>query len=153
MLIPTLVGVSLICTAFARLLPGDAVDILTAETSTSGGPSEIKTLVDQQLIKAGVDPLKATFSDRNKIQQPLIEAELRKKGIDPAKRVTASAILFWRACARARADRFQCWASIRLCRARKSKIASAFACKPPTCQQRCACKKRWSCLDRFTRAA
>lgn len=83
LLIPTLIGVSLLVTAFVRLLPGDAVDILTAETTSSGGPQAIKAVVDQKLVAQGIEPLRATFSQRNAAQAALVDAQLKSQGINP----------------------------------------------------------------------
>lgn len=98
LLIPALMGVSLIVTAIARLLPGDAVDILTAETTSTGGPQEIKVIIDELLIEEGVDPLTAGFAQRDVHKQALIDEELERMDLEPseatdAERVTAEAQL------------------------------------------------------------
>jgi peptide/nickel transport system permease protein len=89
LLIPTLIGVSLLVTAFVRLLPGDAVDMLTAESTSSGGPQAIKSVVDQRLVAQGIDPLRATFSQRNSVQTGLVDSELKSEGIEPSKATAA----------------------------------------------------------------
>lgn len=89
LLIPALIGVSLLVTAFVRLMPGDAVDILTAETTSSGGPQAIKAVVDQKLIAQDIDPLRATFSQRSAVQTTLVDTELKSEGIDPANATAA----------------------------------------------------------------
>lgn len=89
LMIPTLIGVSLLITALLRLLPGDAVDILVTENSVGGGSQAFKEIVDQKLIASGVDPIQAGFGERIKIENELIEGQLKREGIDPAKATDA----------------------------------------------------------------
>lgn len=84
LIIPTLVGVSLLVMAFVRLLPSDAVDILTADTVSTGGPQEIRAEVSKRLIAQGIDPVKATLPQRQQAEAALIGEQLREDGIDPA---------------------------------------------------------------------
>jgi peptide/nickel transport system permease protein len=82
LMIPTLIGVSLLITALLRLLPGDAVDILVTENSVGGGSQAFKEIVDGRLVAAGIDPLQAGFGDRIKIENELISGQLKREGID-----------------------------------------------------------------------
>jgi peptide/nickel transport system permease protein len=84
LMIPTLIGVSLLITALLRLLPGDAVDILVTENAVGGGSQVFKEIVDQRLVAAGIDPVQAGFGDRIKFEDQLIAAQLERDGIDPA---------------------------------------------------------------------
>jgi hypothetical protein len=72
LMIPTLIGVSLLITALLRLLPGDAVDILVTENAVGGGSQVFKEIVDQRLIAAGVDPVQAGFGDRIPVENELV---------------------------------------------------------------------------------
>jgi len=85
LMIPTLIGVSLLITALLRLLPGDAVDILVTENAVGGGSQVFKEMVDQKLRAGGIDPVQAGFGDRIKVENELIGAQLKKDGIDFAK--------------------------------------------------------------------
>lgn len=83
LMIPTLIGVSLLITALLRLLPGDAVDILVTENSQGGGSQAFKEIVDQQLTRQGIDPVQANFNDRIKIENDLVAGQLTKEGLNP----------------------------------------------------------------------
>ena len=83
LMIPTLVGVSLLVTAFLRMLPGDAVDILVTENAVGGGNATFKLLVDEELEKQGIDPAEASFGQRSDTEAEIISEELRNRGIDP----------------------------------------------------------------------
>lgn len=89
LMIPTLVGVSLLITALVRLLPGDAVDILLNEGGSSQGPASLKLVVDEQLVKDGVDPLKATFDQRSKAERTVLTPKLEELGFAPNTTDTA----------------------------------------------------------------
>ena len=84
-MIPTLLGVSLLVTAFVRMLPGDAVDILTSNSEVQGRDEIVKATVRQGLVKEGKDPATAAFQDRKRIENGLIDAQLKQDGLDPAK--------------------------------------------------------------------
>jgi ABC-type dipeptide/oligopeptide/nickel transport system permease component len=84
LMIPTLIGVSLIVTALMRLLPGDAVDILVTENAVGGGNATFNLLIDDQMEKMGVDLETATFQDRLAAETELINAYLIERGKDPA---------------------------------------------------------------------
>src|SRR5262249_2940035 len=84
LIIPTLVGVSLLVTGLVRLLPVDAVDILAAGGQVIGGSQALKGMVDERLTARGVDPLKATFADRAKVEDEIVAGQLQKDGINPA---------------------------------------------------------------------
>lgn len=62
LMIPTLIGVSLLVTGLLRLLPADAVDILVAGGELQGGREALNDLVDKRLVKEGQDPAAATFA-------------------------------------------------------------------------------------------
>ena len=83
-MIPTLVGVSLLVTAFVRLLPGDAVDILVTENSVAGGNQAFIQLVNRHIERQGLDPATVDFATRKAAEDELIAEQLAKKGIDPA---------------------------------------------------------------------
>ncbi len=85
LMIPTLVGVSLLVTALLRLLPADAVDILVAGGEVQGGQAAFKELADQRLAADGKDPAKASLTDRARAENAVIDQELKKEGIDPAQ--------------------------------------------------------------------
>jgi peptide/nickel transport system permease protein len=89
LVIPTLLGVSLLVTAFVRMLPGDAVDILTANNEIQGRDQILKEYVNTELVKQGKDPATAGFPDRRPIQIKLEDEQLRKDGLDPAKATDA----------------------------------------------------------------
>jgi peptide/nickel transport system permease protein len=79
LMIPTLIGVSLLVTAFLRLLPGDAVDILVTENSVGGGNQAFIALVDDHLREQGLDPATASFGDRNRAENEIIAGQDRLK--------------------------------------------------------------------------
>lgn len=71
LIIPTLIGVSLVVMGMIRLLPGDAVDIVVSENTTGGGLAGFERLVDQELkdpswpgIEPVQDPSEADFAQR-----------------------------------------------------------------------------------------
>lgn len=82
LMIPTLLGVSLLITALTRLLPGDAVDILLNEGASSQGPASLKAVVDERLVEVGVDPLKASFDERSAAEKEVIKPKLDELGFD-----------------------------------------------------------------------
>jgi peptide/nickel transport system permease protein len=84
LMIPTLMGVSLLVTALVRLLPGDAVDILVSQGEVQGGSAILKQLVDARLEKEGIDPLTAGFAEQNRVKTAIIDEQLRKDNRDPA---------------------------------------------------------------------
>src|SRR5690242_13902814 len=83
LIIPTLLGVSLLVTGLVRILPGDAVDILTAGDQVIGGGQAWREIVDARLAEQGIDPLKASFADRGKVEDSIISAQLQKDGVNP----------------------------------------------------------------------
>jgi len=83
LMIPTLLGVSLLVTALMRLLPGDAVDILVTENAVGGGNATFNLLIDERLRDDGKDPATATFQDRLAIETELVNDYLTKQGKDP----------------------------------------------------------------------
>ena len=85
LMIPTLVGVSLLVTALLRLLPADAVDILVAGGEVQGGQAAFKELADKRLTADGKDPAKASLTDRARAENAVIDQELKQEGIDPAQ--------------------------------------------------------------------
>jgi peptide/nickel transport system permease protein len=89
LMIPTLIGVSLLITGLLRLLPGDAVDILVTENAVGGGSQVFKEIVDGRLRAKGIDPVQAGFGDRIKIEDELMAAQLKKDGIDFEKATDA----------------------------------------------------------------
>ncbi len=89
LIIPTLLGVSLLVTAFVRMLPGDAVDILTANNEIQGADEIFKAEVAERLVAQGKDPATAGFPDRKPIEDAIVAEQLRKDGIDPAKATDA----------------------------------------------------------------
>lgn len=98
LMIPTLLGVSLLVTGMLRLLPGDAVDIMVTENASSGGNREFVLLVNAELEDQGRDIEAATFGERKVIEDRLIAEELVKLGIDPetanaAQRLDAKNVL------------------------------------------------------------
>ena len=82
LMIPTLLGVSLLVTAFVRMLPGDAVDILTANNEIQGRDEILKSVVNERLVAKGIDPAKAGFPDRKPIQDEIVAAQLKQDGLD-----------------------------------------------------------------------
>ncbi len=82
LMIPTLLGVSLLVTGMLRLMPGDAVDIMVTEFATSGGNQEFRLLVDHVLEAEGKVAAEAGFSERLAIEKQIITDELAKDGID-----------------------------------------------------------------------
>ena len=84
LMLPTLAGVSLLVTAFVRLLPGDAVDILTANNEFQGRDQVLKKTIDAGLVKQGKDPATAGFADRKPIETALVNEQLKRDGRDPA---------------------------------------------------------------------
>ena len=89
LMIPTLLGVSLLVTAFVRMLPGDAVDILTANNEIQGRDEILKKSVAEILVKEGKDPLTAAFQDRKRIEDGFVNVQLEKDGLNPATATTA----------------------------------------------------------------
>ncbi len=89
LMIPTLLGVSLLVTAFVRMLPGDAVDILTANNEIQGADEIFKGTINAELVKQGKDPATAGFPDRKPIEDKIIATQLVKLGFDPAKATDA----------------------------------------------------------------
>ena len=83
LMIPTLIGVSLLITGLLRLLPADAVDVLVAGGEVQGGGEAFKELVDQRLVKDGKDPAKATITDKARAENALIGEQLKRDGKDP----------------------------------------------------------------------
>ena len=84
LVIPTLIGVSLLVTGLLRLFPGDAVDILVADTAITGGPNALKATTDEQLRRRGINPDTAAQEQRTAIENDLVDRQLRAEGIDPA---------------------------------------------------------------------
>ena len=80
LMIPTLLGVSLLVTGMVRLLPGDAVDILLAENSVGGGNETFVLLVNEELENptwAGTEPVDsetATFGQRQQAEFDILAA-------------------------------------------------------------------------------
>jgi peptide/nickel transport system permease protein len=89
LIIPTLLGVSLLVTAFVRMLPGDAVDILTANNEIQGREEILKATVSSRLKAEGKDYVSASFADRGRVQNDIINEQLKKDGVDPAKATDA----------------------------------------------------------------
>lgn len=83
LMIPTLLGVSLLVIGMMRMLPGDAVDILVTENAVAGGSAAFIDLIDAELEEEGVDPAEATFQQRNDIEVRLIDEQLVAKDLDP----------------------------------------------------------------------
>ncbi|MCK9518029.1 MAG: ABC transporter permease [Dehalococcoidia bacterium] len=84
LMIPTLVGVSLLVTAFVRLLPGDAIDIILSNSEVQGASTEFKAMVDGELASRDIDPTAASFADRIAVENEFIDEQLRDQGVDPA---------------------------------------------------------------------
>jgi peptide/nickel transport system permease protein len=83
LMIPTLIGVSLVVTGLLRLLPADAVDVLVAGGEVQGGGEAFKELVDARLRDDGKDPLTATITDKARAENALIGEQLKRDGQDP----------------------------------------------------------------------
>jgi peptide/nickel transport system permease protein len=83
LMIPTLLGVSLLVTGLLRLLPADAVDVLVAGGEVQGGGEAFKELVEARLVKDGKDPLTASIKDRARAENALIGEQLKRDGKDP----------------------------------------------------------------------
>ncbi|HNM77740.1 MAG TPA: hypothetical protein PKI89_05200, partial [Tepidiformaceae bacterium] len=83
LMIPTLVGVSLLVTGLLRLLPADAVDVLVSGGEVQGGGEAFKELVEKKLIEDGKNPATATITDKARAENALIAAQLKKDGQDP----------------------------------------------------------------------
>lgn len=83
LMIPTLIGVSLLIMFFIRLLPGDAVDILISQTEVQGLAGSFKDLTDRELEKRGFDPATAPPAERQAAEKKLIDDQLRRDGLDP----------------------------------------------------------------------
>jgi peptide/nickel transport system permease protein len=83
-MIPTLVGVSLLVTAFVRLLPGDAVDILTSNNEFQGRDQMFGDILRARLTKEGIDPLNPPFQDKKRVENAIVDEQLRRDGRDPA---------------------------------------------------------------------
>ncbi len=72
LMIPTIMGVSLVVMGMIRMLPGDAVDILVSENVAGGGAQGFETLIDQELrepswpgVEPHPNPEEAGFLERN----------------------------------------------------------------------------------------
>ena len=91
LMVPTLVGVSLLVTALLRLLPSDAVDILVAGGEVQGGPESFNEIVNARLARQGKDPttLGSFNSDRLLMEKTVVNEQLQREGIDPAKALDA----------------------------------------------------------------
>jgi peptide/nickel transport system permease protein len=89
LMIPTLIGVSLVVTGLLRLLPADAVDVLVAGGEVQGGGAAFKDIVDQRLSKDGKDPTKASITDRARMESTVINDQLKREGIDVQKATEA----------------------------------------------------------------
>ena len=83
LMIPTLIGVSLVVTGLLRLLPADAVDVLVAGGEVQGGGEAFKELVDKRLVEEGKNPLSATITDKARAENALIGEQLEREGKDP----------------------------------------------------------------------
>ncbi len=83
LMIPTLIGVSLVVTGLLRLLPADAVDVLVAGGEVQGGGEAFKELVDKRLTEDGKDPLTASITDKARAENALIGEQLERDGKDP----------------------------------------------------------------------
>src|SRR5688572_16629254 len=84
LMIPTLIGVSLLVTALLRLLPADAVDILVSQGEVQGGQAAFKEIVDEELAAQGKDPATASVTDRTRAENAVINEQLAREGIDPS---------------------------------------------------------------------
>ena len=85
LMIPTLLGVSLVVTALLRLLPADAVDILVAGGEVQGGGAAFKEIVDKQLTSDGKEPAKVSITDRARAENVVINAQMKRDGVDLEK--------------------------------------------------------------------
>ena len=87
LMVPTLIGVSLLVTALLRLLPADAVDILVAGGEVQGGPESFNEIVNRRLAAEGKDPaaLGGFSSDRLRMEKTVVNEQLQREGIDPEK--------------------------------------------------------------------
>ena len=85
LMIPTLLGVSLLVTGLLRLLPADAVDILVAGGEVQGGGAAFKEIVDKKLTADGKDAAKTSITDRARAEQFVINEQMKKDGIDLEK--------------------------------------------------------------------
>jgi len=83
LMIPTLIGVSLVVTGLLRLLPADAVDVLVAGGEVQGGGEAFKELVDKRLVADGKNPASATITDKARAENALIAEQLKREGQDP----------------------------------------------------------------------
>lgn len=83
LMIPTLIGVSLVVTGLLRLLPADAVDVLVAGGEVQGGGEAFKELVDKRLVADGKNPESATITDKARAENALIAEQLKREGQDP----------------------------------------------------------------------
>ncbi|MBI2766014.1 MAG: ABC transporter permease [Chloroflexi bacterium] len=85
LMIPTLIGVSLLVTALLRLLPADAVDILVAGGEVQGGPESFNEIVNKRLAAEGKDPaaISGFNSDRLRAEKAVVDDQLKKEGINP----------------------------------------------------------------------
>ena len=97
LMIPTLIGVSLLVTAMVRLLPGDAVDILITENAIGGGNEAFIGLINNELEEPswpGVEPVgsdESLFNDFNRrlaaendiyALQDSVQAKADEAGVD-----------------------------------------------------------------------
>jgi peptide/nickel transport system permease protein len=82
LIIPTLIGVSLLITALLRLLPADAVDILVAGGEVQGTAASFKEMVDERIKAEGKDPGTASITDRARAENAVIADQLRREGRD-----------------------------------------------------------------------
>jgi peptide/nickel transport system permease protein len=83
-MIPTLLGVSLLVTAFVRLLPGDAVDILTSNNEFQGRDQMFGDILRARLTNEGIDPVNPPFQDKKRVENGIIDEQLKRDGRDPA---------------------------------------------------------------------
>ncbi len=83
LMVPTLIGVSMLVTALMRLLPGDAIDIMVADGVGGGASAKFAELVDSDLRQRGVDPSHASFAEKKASEQTIVDAELRDEGKNP----------------------------------------------------------------------
>jgi peptide/nickel transport system permease protein len=75
LMIPTLVGVSLLILFFIRLLPGDAVDILISQTEVQGLQASFRELEDERLEddRGFEDPSTAPGPIRQEVATEIID--------------------------------------------------------------------------------
>jgi peptide/nickel transport system permease protein len=85
LMVPTLIGVSLLVTAFVRMLPGDAVDILTSTSEVQGRDQILRENINRRLSEQGKDPTTAAFTDRKAVENEIVDEQLRRDGEDPAQ--------------------------------------------------------------------